>query len=71
MLTSSYRISYALRKVIRSGRGIRRLVTLCGTIRNLVKESDRRLLDLPDDEDDDDDAEPPQPPQDPQELAER
>lgn len=58
--------------MIRSGRGILRLVTLCSSIRNLVKEGDRRLLDLPDDEDDDDDdTEPPQPPQDPQELAER
>lgn len=71
-LTLPCRISLAMRDVIRSGRGIRRLVTLCGTIRQLVKESDRRLLNVPDDEDEEDeDAEPPQPPQDPQELAQR
>jgi len=71
--TWSYRTSLAIRKAIRSGRGIRRLVTLCGTIRQLVKESDRRLRNLSDsDEDDDDeDSEAPQPPQDPQELARR
>ena len=64
-----------MREVIRSGRGIRRLVTLYGTIRQLLKENDRRLLGLSNDDDDDDngdeDAEEPQPPQDPQELAQR
>jgi len=62
-----------MREVIRSGRGIRRLVTLCGTILQLVKENDRRLLDPPDDhpESGDEDPEAPQPPQDPQELAQR
>jgi len=57
-----------MREVIRSGRGIRRLVTLCGTIRQLVKENDQRLLDLPDTDPESDD-EAPQPPRDPQELA--
>jgi hypothetical protein len=51
---------------------IRRLVTVCFTVRQLVKESDRRLLSLLDDEDDeDDDAEVHRPAQDPQELAQR
>lgn len=67
------RVSLAMRQVIRSGRGIRRLVTLFGTIRQLVKENDRRLLGSSDDDDDDDDEdmEEAQPPQDPQELARR
>jgi len=61
-----------MREVIRSGRGIRRLVSLFGTIRQLVKENDRRLLDLSDsDEEDEEDPEAPQPPQDPQEVARR
>jgi len=62
-----------MREVIRSGRGIRRLVTLCSTILQLVKESDRRLLGSSDadPESDDEDPEAPQPPQDPQELAQR
>src|SRR5579872_6128962 len=54
----------------RSGRGIRRLVTLHGTIRQLVAESDRRLLDSLDDEDDGNLGSP-EPPQDPEELARR
>lgn len=72
VLTRSYRISSALRDTIRSGRGIRRLVTLCGSIHHLVKESDRRLLggrDTDDDEVDEEDI--PQPSQDPKELARR
>lgn len=65
-----------MREVIRSGRGIRRLVTLYGTIRQLLKENDRRLLGLSHDDNNnnnngDEDAEEPQPPQDPQELAQR
>lgn len=40
----------------RSGRGIRRLVTLCGTITQLVAKYDRRLLDSDPNSDDDDDA---------------
>ena len=40
----------------RSGRGIRRLVTLCGTVTQLVAEYDRRLLDSDPNSDDDDDA---------------
>jgi hypothetical protein len=41
----------------RSSRGIRRLVTLCGTVTQLVAEYDRRLLrsNNGDDDDDDDD----------------
>jgi hypothetical protein len=38
----------------RSGRGIRRLVTLCGTVTQLVAEYDRHL-DADSDNDDDDD----------------
>jgi len=73
MVTWSHRVSLAMRKVIRSGRGIRRLVTLCGNIQQLVKENDRRLQNLTDSDEDDDDEDPevPQPPQDPQELARR
>ena len=52
-------------EIILSGRGIRRLVTLCGTVTQLVAESDRRLRrtesandddgdDNSDDDDDDD-----------------
>ena len=45
----------------RSGRGIRRLVTLCGTITQVVGEYDRRLLandpDADSDDSDDDDEE--------------
>jgi len=70
--TMSHRVSLGMRAVvIRSGRGIRRLVTLCGTVRQLVKENDRRLLDLPDSDSDEEDTEAPQPPQDPQEVARR
>ena len=42
----------------RSGRGIRRLVTLCGSITQLIAENDRRLAfdsDSDSDEDDEDD----------------
>ena len=39
-----YRVSQAISEAVLSGRGIRRLVTLCGTIRELVQESDRRLF---------------------------
>lgn len=71
-LTWSHRASLAIRGVIRSGRGIHRLVSLFGTVRQLVKESDRRLLGLPDsDDEDDEDPEASQPPQDPQEVAQR
>ena len=70
--TSYYRVSLAIREVRQSGRGIRRLVTLCGAIRQLVKESDRRLLGSSDSDDDSgNDDEAPQPPQDPEELARR
>ena len=66
------RVSLAISDAIRSGRGIRRLVTLCGTIRQLVKENDRRLLGSDADSDDDDEElEASQPPQDPLELAQR
>ena len=40
----------------RSGRGIRRVVTLCGNVIQLVAEYDRRLLDSESNSDDDDDA---------------
>ena len=45
----------------RSGRGIRRLITLCGTVTQLVAENDRRLIrqaeyDSDADNDDDDDS---------------
>ena len=40
----------------RSGRGIRRLVTLCGTVTQLIAEYDRGLPDS-DDEDSDNDHE--------------
>ena len=48
-------------------------MTLCGTIRQLVKENDRRLLNLSDEgeDKDDEDLEAPQPPQDPLELERR
>ena len=71
MLTWPNRISLARREVIRSGRGIRRLVTLSGTIRQLVEENDRRLLESSDSDPDDEDQEAPQPSQDPEELAQR
>lgn len=74
VLTQPYRAALTMREVVRSGRGIRRLVTLCGTVRQLVKENDRRLLNLSDsdeDEDDDENPEVPQPPRDPEELARR
>ena len=63
-----------MRDAIRSGRGIRRLVTLCGTIRQLVRENDRRLRlnsSGSDEDEEDEDDEAPQPLQDPQELAQR
>ena len=71
VLTWPYRFSIAMREVIRSGRGVRRLVTLCGSIQQLVRENDRRLLDTPDGEDDNEDTEVTQPPEDPQELERR
>jgi len=42
----------------RSGRGIRKLITLCGTVTQLVAENDRRLIrraEYDSDVDDDDD----------------
>lgn len=42
----------------RSGRGIRRIVTLCGTITQLVAENDRRLVEAdPDSSSSDNDEE--------------
>ena len=51
-----------VRSVIRSGRGIRRLVSLCGTITQLVMENDRRLLASASDgsDDDNEEEEPPE-----------
>ena len=63
-----------MKEVIKSGRGIRRLVTLAGTIQQLVKENDQRLLGERDGESEgseDEDAEIPRPPLDPQELQRR
>jgi len=45
-----------------SGRGIRRLVTLCGTVTQLVAEYDHRLLD-PEPDDDGDDSDDDVPPE--------
>ena len=70
-LTLSYRVSLALRDTIRSGRGIRRLVTLYGSIQQLVKENDQRLLGPGDSDDEEENLEAPQPPEDPQERAQR
>ena len=58
-----------MREVIRSGRGIRRLVVLYGTIQQLVRESDRRLLSPEGSDDEEEDPEAPQLRQDRQELA--
>lgn len=49
--------------MVLSGRGIRRLVTVCGTVRELVQESDRRLFaaegtDMHDDEPDEGERSP-------------
>ena len=71
MLTSLNRVSCTIRDVVWSGWGIRRLITLCGTVRQLVKENDCRLLDSSDSDSNDEDLKVPQPPQDPEELARR
>jgi hypothetical protein len=49
-----------IRAVITSGRGIRRLVTLCGTITQLVSENDHRLptSESEDEDDSDEDGSP-------------
>ena len=70
ILTWSYRVSLAIRDIIQSGRGIRRLVTLCGTIQQLVKESDRRLAGEVDSDDEDASDENPGVPRLPQDLEE-
>ena len=51
-----YSAAQKIRAIINSGRGIRRLVTLCGTITQLVSENDRRLpgSESENDEDNDD-----------------
>ena len=71
MLTWPNRISLARHEVIWSSQGIRRLVTLSRTIRQLVEENDRWLLESSDSDPDDEDQEAPQPSQDPEELAQR
>ena len=42
-----------MKEIRKSGRGIRRLVTLCGPISHLVAEYDRRLLARADRDDED------------------
>ena len=42
-----------MKEIRKSGRGIRRLVTLCGLISHLVAEYDRRLLVRADRDDED------------------
>ena|ERR1700753_2092752 len=71
ILTLFCRVSIKMADVKRSGRGIRRLVTLCGTIQQLVMENDRRLLDAPDSANEEEDPEAHRPSQDLQELARR
>ena len=68
-LTWSCRIVLAIGAQVRSGRGIRRLVTLCGSITELVAENDRRLFAAEGIEDDDEEGE--QTPEDLQDLAQR
>ena len=46
-----------------SGRGIRRLVSLCGTVAQLVAEYDRRLLEPESDDDNDDENDEDIPPE--------
>jgi hypothetical protein len=53
----SYSATHRVRAVISSGRGIRRLVTLCGTITQLVSENDRRLPGTESEEEGDEDEE--------------
>ena len=52
--TYSHRIAEEIKLTRRSGRGIRRLVTLCGTVTQLVAEYDRRLLESESDDEDGD-----------------
>ena len=54
-LTHLCSTAHKIRAIINSGRGICRLVTLCGTITQLVSKNDRRLPGSESDEDDDDD----------------
>ena len=53
-LTCSHRAARKVQDIICSGRGIRRLVTLCGTVTQLVSENDRRLPGSESDNDNDD-----------------
>ena len=55
LLPDPYRIADEIKLTRTNGRGIRRLVTLCGTVAQLVAEYDRRLLESESDDDDDDD----------------
>ena len=58
-------------QVRKSGRGVRRLVTLCGTITQLVAEYDNRLLASESDaggDDDDDDGDGDHPPERKEEI---
>jgi hypothetical protein len=60
-----------MQAVIKSGRGIRRLVTLCGTVTQLVSENDRRLPRPEGDDDDDDEEEEEIPPEKKEEVQRR
>jgi len=61
-LTNSCSAARKVRAIISSGRGIHRLVTLCGTITQLVNENDRRLpgSGFNNDEDGDEEGESPE-----------
>ena len=50
--TYSHSIADEIKLTRRSGCGIRRLVTLCGTVTQLVAEYDRRLLESESDDED-------------------
>ena len=67
-LTWPYRVILAVTKQVQSGRGIRRLVTLCGTIPELIAENDRQLFAA---EGIEDDEEGEQSPEDLQDLVQR
>lgn len=53
--TDSHRIADEIKLTRIYGRGIRRLVTLCGTVTQLVAEYDRRFLESESDDDGGDD----------------
>ena len=69
-LTQSHRVYLAIREVKQSGRGIHRLVTLCGNIQNLADENDWRIF-AAEGMDDENNEEVLRRPEDLQELAQR